>query len=334
MQSLSVKYRPQTFEECCGQKYIVTILKKQLETQNIVNCYLFAGPSGCGKTTLSRILAKEINKGYGTPIEIDGATYNGVDNVRSIIDDAKTRSLDSQYKVFIIDEVHSLTTQAWQSFLKCLEEPPKYTIFIFCTTEPQKIPTTILNRVMRFNLTKLDTIEIYNRLKYICQCEQYSNYEEACDYIAKISAGGMRDAIATLEKCAAYSTNLSIDNVLEALGSFAYETFFDLTSAIFEGNKELIIKIIEYCYNKGNDLTLFITQYLDFLLDLEKYGLFEDIHATKIPSYLIEDLEAVSNAENFVDRIKKLMTQVLELINELKHSTIVKTTIIVTLLNV
>ena len=130
--SLATKYRPNTFDEVVGQDITIKLLTKQLETNSFVNCYLFAGPSGDGKTTIARIMANEINKHVGNPIEIDAASNNGVDNIRMIINEANSRSLTSEYKIFIMDEAHMLTTASWNALLKLIEEPPKYTIFIFC----------------------------------------------------------------------------------------------------------------------------------------------------------------------------------------------------------
>ena len=149
--SLPVKYRPKEFSDVSSQKSIIKILEKQIETKQFVNCYLFSGPSGTGKTTIARILADKINSGLGEPIEIDAASNNGVDNVRLIIDQSDQRSLDSEYKVYIVDECHMLTNQAWNALLKLIEEPPKYTIFMFCTTELQKVPETIQNRCQQYS---------------------------------------------------------------------------------------------------------------------------------------------------------------------------------------
>ena len=264
VQSLPVKYRPKTFEEITGQKSIIKILERQVKSKNIAHAYLFAGPSGTGKTTLARALTNYINEFKGSPIEIDAASHNGVDDVRGIISNANERSIDSEYKVFIIDECHSLTSQAWQAFLKCIEEPPAYTIFMFCTTNPEKVPETIQNRVMKFNLTKISTDGIAERLRYICEEEHFSNYPEACDYISKISNGGMRDAIATLEKCANYDIDLSINNVLECLGDFSYDSMFNLTVSIFNQDIGNVLSTLNNYYNSGYDLKLFIEQYLDF----------------------------------------------------------------------
>ena len=231
-QSLAVAYRPTTFEEVCGQSITVEILKKVIEKRSFKNCYLFAGDSGSGKTTLARIFANQINRGVGEPIEIDAASNNGVDDVRAIIESASQRSLVGDYKIFIIDECHSITTQGWQAFLKGIEEPSPFTIFMFCTTEPNKLPTAILNRVQRYNITKIDSETIKNRLMYICQQEGFTNYKGLCDLLSKSSHGCMRDAIMKLDQCADLSTDLSLDIVKPVLGSLSYEAMFNLTWAL------------------------------------------------------------------------------------------------------
>ena len=235
-ESLAVKYRPQEFIDVCGQSSIIHIFQKQLELRQFKNTYLLSGPSGCGKTTIARIFARKINNNIGNPIEIDAASNNGVDNVKNIIKSASERALDGEYKIYIIDEAHMITIQGWNAFLKCLEEPPAKTIFIFCTTDPQKIPKTILNRMQRFAITKINNQQIIDRLTFICEQEGYINYNEATKYIADISDGGMRDAISNLEKCASYNPDLCMDNVLNCLGDNSYSTFFSLINNIIDGN--------------------------------------------------------------------------------------------------
>ena len=337
--SLAVKYRPQTFDEVIGQDIIVKILKRQLEINDFSHAYLFCGPSGDGKTTLARIFAKELNHGYGSPIEMDAASNNGVDNVRAIIEDSRQRAIDAEYKVIIIDECHAITNQGWQAFLKCIEEPSMYTVFIFCTTDPQKIPATIQNRVMRFNLSRIASNKIKNRLMYISKNENYTNYEESCDYIAKLSCGGMRDAISMLEKCAGYSKDLCITNVIQSLGNFSFETFIGLTNALVDRNQQEVLNIIETCFNSGNDLKLFIEQYLDFVLDLNKYCLFNDISLTKIPASLEANntprcIKYVVGIENNVAYFNRLMSKIFDIKNSLRYDTMPKTTISVGLIDI
>lgn len=340
--SLAVRYRPNTFESVVEQVSTKKILQRQLETNTFTNVYLLCGPSGDGKTTIARIFANELNKGKGAPIEIDGASNNGVDNIRLLIDEAKTRAIDSEYKVIIVDECHMITSAGWNAFLKCIEEPPKYTIFIFCTTDPQKIPATILNRVMRFNLTKISTEAIKQRLLYICSQEHFVNYEEACEYIAKISNGGMRDAIAMIEKCAGYNTDLCITNVIQALGNFSYDIFLKLNNALYDNNQKEVLSLVDEIYNSGKDIKIFIEQFLDFALDLNKYCLFKDIAVTKIPASLEKpkfkgDVNCVQYAVGIEDSIKyfnKLVNALLELKVSLKYDTMPRTTIAVKFLNI
>lgn len=331
-QSLAVKYRPQKFEDVSSQTSTIQILKKQLELKRYSNVYAFSGPTGVGKTTLARIFALSINGGQGSPIEIDGASNNGVDNIRSIIQDARERSIDSQYKIYIIDECHMITTAGWNAFLKTIEEPPTYTIFMFCTTDPQKIPATIKNRLMNFNLSKVPTNYIKLRLDYISQQEGFTNFSESNEYIAKLADGGMRDAIAMLEKSSNYSKDLNIENVLNSLGSFSHLTFFKLTNAIVDGNEKDVINILENVYNDGNDLKLFIDSYLDFTLDLTKFSLFNDMNTIKIPLSMEKEVKYSTGFTNNVAYFNKLNSNILDLKNLIKSDSSIKTTITISML--
>ena len=293
--SLATKYRPNDFESVCGQKSIVKILNKQIETDNISNCMIFYGPSGTGKTTLARIFSNKVNNNCGEPIEIDAASNNGVDNVRLIVDQAIERSLDSKYKVFIIDECHQITSAGWNAFLKCIEEPPKYTLFIFCTTDINKVPDTIINRCQTYGLGRLDIDDIYNRLIFICN-EEHFNYEnDAIKYIANISEGSLRLAISYLDKCKDYSTVLNLTNIIDCLGEYSYDIYFNLTNSIIDGNDAMILTIIDDLYKRGSNLKLFILKYLEFVLQVQKFNIFKDISVTTIPSSYKDKLEYTVN---------------------------------------
>lgn len=326
-ESLAVKYRPKTFSEICGQSSIVKIITRQIEMNEFKNACLFAGASGCGKTTIARIVANMINNGQGEPIEIDAASNNGVENVRQIIHDAQERSIDSKYKVYIIDECHSLTNQAWQAFLKCIEEPPTYTIFIFCTTDPQKIPETIKNRVQRFTFNRISTEQIRERLAYICRMEGFTNYEESVDYLSRMAEGGARAAITFLDKCSSYSTDLNINNVLAALGNYSYDTFFSLINNMIDGNEAEVLSIISKFYDEGNDLKLFVDQFLNFCMDVTKYSLFKTPEVTRIPSSMEPQLQGSTNFDNASRYYTYVIDKLLVLKNMLKNDNSPRSTI-------
>lgn len=323
-ETLAVKYRPKKFGDVVEQSSTKTILLNQLQNHSIKNAYLFCGGAGTGKTTCARIFANEINEGNGIPIELDAASHSSVEDVRGIIEQAQTKSLYSEYKVFIVDECHSLSGTAWQAFLKLLEEPPAKSIFIFCTTNPEKIPATILSRVQRYNFHRISQEGIHNRLMYIYQTECLENkwqlsqsYVSAFDYIAKIANGGMRDAITLLDKCLSYSTDLTIENVLKAIGNADYVTMMNLTDAIVHTDNKEIINIIEDVNADGVDLKQFIKQFLNFVLDVSKYSL-AGIEFTNLPNTegLVKWLNKKS--EEF-DKILTLLDILVSLNSEIKY---------------
>lgn len=286
-ESLAVKYRPKSFDDLTEQEAIKVILEEQIKTKTFQHAYLFTGPAGTGKTTSARIFANMINDGKGNPIEVDAASNSGVDNIRRIIDDSKKKALDAEYKIFIIDECHSLSSGAWQAMLKLLEEPPKFSIFILCTTNPERIPRTILSRVQRYQFNKISNEGIENRLHQICVEEELApipsgTYDEAISYIAKVASGGMRDAITTMDKCLSYSKKLTLENVLKVLGTEDYNTFFDLAICICTADRHWI-EIIENVYAEGKDLKQFVKQFIKFLVDWKKYIIFKNFDYVEIP---------------------------------------------------
>lgn len=327
--TLAVKYRPKTFDDVTEQSSIKIILQQQLSSGEIKNAYLFCGPAGCGKTTCARIFANEINKGLGNPIEMDAASNSGVDDVRNITQQAQTKSLDSEYKVFIIDECHSISNTGWQAFLKLIEEPPAKSIFIFCTTDPQKIPRTILSRVQRYDFTKISQKGIVDRLGYIVEEEMNDRkmvvHDEALEYIAKIAEGGMRDAISLMDKALAYSTELTLENVVQALGTTDYDTMFKLAKhIIFE--QEKAIELVEEINNSGKDLKQFVKQFTQFLIDVQKYDIlggkaWQYINIPKLTDY---ELELKEFDRNTYSVLLDLLNDFVKLNASIKYSSVPK----------
>lgn len=318
MEALATKYRPRTFNDVVCQDNIKKVLTNQLDTGEIKQAYLFCGSAGTGKTTSARIFASDVNGGKGKPIEIDGASNNGVDNIRSIIDDCRMKSLDSKYKVYIIDEVHMLSIGAFNALLKVLEEPPKGVIFILCTTDPHKIPATILSRLQRFDFKRIPQFDIVNRLKYILQQEGNITYDmEALEYIAKLADGGMRDAIMKLDTVIGYTNNITLQAVLDCLGITNYEHLVTIVQGIINKQPNEPIQIIDKIYRDGKDLKLFVKDLNKFVLDLCKLSITRNkeltmiptdimrkcIHiATNTPKYeLVDILDAINN---LLDKIK------------------------------
>ena len=318
MEALATKYRPRTFKDVVCQDNIKKVLTNQLETGEIKQAYLFCGSAGTGKTTSARIFANDVNGGKGKPIEIDGASNNGVDNIRSIIDDCRMKSLDSKYKVYIIDEVHMLSIGAFNALLKVLEEPPKGVIFILCTTDPHKIPATILSRLQRFDFKRIPQFDIVQRLQYILKEEGILTYNvEAIEYIAKLADGGMRDAIMKLDTVLGYTTEITLQAVLDCLGITNYEHLVTIVQGIISKQPNEPIQIIDKIYRDGKDLKLFVKDLNKFVLDLCKLNITRNKEltmipadimrqciqiATKTPNYeLVDILDAVNN---LLDKIK------------------------------
>lgn len=313
--TLAVKYRPKTFDDVVEQEAIKDILTEQIETNSFKHAYLFCGPAGCGKTTAARIFANDLNKGKGNPIEVDAASNNGVDNIREIIDNAKRKSLDSEYKIYIVDECHMLSTGAWNAMLKLLEEPPAGTIFIMCTTDPQKIPATILSRVQRYDFSKIALDKIVERLKFIMAMENKEACEAGCDgafefdsealeYIAKLAEGGMRDAITMLDKCLSLSPTLTVETVVRALGTVNYGVHFELLYQLASRGSLKAVEIVETVYNSGKDIKQFIKQFQFFVLDVCKYQMFESFKYVAIPE--LPEYKTKMEDEDYEDCLKVL----------------------------
>ena len=282
------KYRPVDFNNVYGQEEVVTVLKNAIVTGKISHAYLFCGPRGTGKTTIAKIVARLVNCDNlidGNPcgkcynclnylnsndiVEIDAASNNGVDEIRELRDKVNLVPSNAKYKVYIIDEVHMLTTQAFNALLKTLEEPPSHVIFILATTEPHKIPLTISSRCQKFRFSKISDDKIVDRLKDICYCENISTDDDTLYEIARLSDGGMRDAINILDQLVAYSNgNITIDDVYKVNGSVSYNDLYNLLNNIIINNKIEIINFVDYLNNSGKDIVKFIEELLIFLKDV------------------------------------------------------------------
>lgn len=325
--ALAVKYRPDKWEDVVEQDSTKVILQQQLESGEFQHSYLFVGGAGTGKTTCARIFADEINNHEGKPVELDAASNSGVEDVRNIIQQAKTKSLDSEYKVFIIDECHSLSNTAWQAFLKLIEEPPAKVIFIFCTTNPEKIPKTIISRVQRYDFKRISQQGIFDRLSYILWEEEIFNSDDeyndstyAIDYLAKLADGGLRDALTMLDKCLSLSTELTIENIIKALGVADYQTMRALTLNLMINASDNIIELIEQIHADGKDLKQFIKQYINFILDVKKYFILGSFDYLSLPR--TEDNEQFlkeMEQNDYEDKVSALLDILLRLNSEIKY---------------
>jgi DNA polymerase-3 subunit gamma/tau len=285
-EALYRKWRPQTFDDVVGQEHITTTLRNQIATNRVGHAYLFVGSRGCGKTTTARILAKEINIAgidLNSPrarqiadsisegreldlIEIDAASHTGVDDIREIRDKVAFQPNELRYKVYIIDEVHMLSTQAFNALLKTLEEPPPHVVFILATTDPQKIPATVLSRCQRFNFKRVPVKRIVDRLRVICQGEGIEADDHALTLIARQATGALRDAISLLDQLASSnSLRITADDVREALGATDTATVRALMDGLVTGNPAVGLDGIQAAIDQGADARQIARQMVDYL---------------------------------------------------------------------
>lgn len=285
------KFRPDTFADVKGQDHIVTTLKNQLKVNRIGHAYLFTGTRGTGKTTVAKILARTVNcenpTGEGpcgecrmcraiaagasmNVIEIDAASNNGVDNIREIVEEVSYSPAEGKYKVYIIDEVHMLSTGAFNALLKTLEEPPSYVIFILATTEVHRLPITILSRCQRYDFKRITIETITDRMKHLIHEENVQVEEKALRYIAKVADGSMRDALSLLDQCIAFllGEELTYDKVLDVLGAVDTQVFSRLFRNILERDVMGCIRLLEEVVMQGRELTQFVTDFTWYLRNL------------------------------------------------------------------
>ncbi|MBM6831727.1 DNA polymerase III subunit gamma/tau [Faecalicoccus acidiformans] len=287
-QALYRKYRPQTFDEVVGQKHIIQTLKNAIVQDRIAHAYLFCGPRGTGKTSIAKIFAKMLNcedkehapcgeclncqmvqnGSHPDIIEIDAASNNGVDEVRDLIDRVKYAPMQGTYKIYIIDEVHMMTTGAFNALLKTIEEPPAHVVFILATTEPNKVIPTIISRCQRFDFNKVSLQDLISRLQIVCRSEKIDIDEEAVYLIAQLSDGGMRDALSILDQCTAFCTsNISIDDVRQIYGVMTTAELGTLFYDLYKGNTEALIKTLNDAEASGMDLKRLTQDMISLLKD-------------------------------------------------------------------
>ncbi|MEE3468010.1 MAG: DNA polymerase III subunit gamma/tau [Eubacterium sp.] len=290
-QALYRKYRPKTFSDVKGQEAIVTTLKNQLKSDRVGHAYLFCGTRGTGKTTVAKILAKAMNCENLTDdgpcgecarcqsiedgssmnvIEIDGASNNGVADVRQIVDEVNYAPIDGGRKVYIIDEAHMLTENAFNALLKTLEEPPSYLTFILATTDPQKIIPTIQSRCQRYDFKRIPVQTITDRLRELLDQEGVEAEDRALTYIARVADGALRDALSLLEECISYyfKEALTFDKVLNVVGSVDQTVYHTMTQALIEGEVTRVVGTVDELVSTGRDLTQFAKEYIWYLRNL------------------------------------------------------------------
>ena len=285
------KFRPPVFEDVKGQDHIVTTLKNQIKSDRVGHAYLFCGTRGTGKTSVAKIFARAVNCEHqvdGSPcgecetckaiaagsslnvIEIDAASNNGVENVREIVDEVSYSPTKGRYKVYIIDEVHMMSSSAFNALLKTLEEPPSYVIFILATTEPHKIPITILSRCQRYDFHRITADIIEERLKEVTTAENVAVEEKALKYIAKTADGSMRDSLSLLDQCIAfnYGEELTYDKVLNVLGAVDTRIFGSLFSYLYKQDVSSALNLLADVVVQGRELTQFINDFVWYLRNL------------------------------------------------------------------
>jgi len=287
---LSRRYRPKSFNEIVGQKHVVTTLVNALQTDRVAHAYLFAGPRGVGKTSMARILSKALNCQKGTAgapcnkcstcnsiangndidvLEIDGASNRGIDEIRNIRQNVGYAPAVSKHKIYIIDEVHMLTKEAFNAILKTLEEPPEHVKFIFATTSPGRVPDTVQSRCQRFDFKNISIPDISDRLAQICKTENIAAGEEVLQSIAKYARGGLRDSESILDQLASFChEKITLKDVYDIFGVVSEEKLSGLINSFIEKNPELSIEVLHDIMDSGKDIEGFIDQLLLYIRDL------------------------------------------------------------------
>ena len=322
-------YRPKTFGDVVGQEHIVKTLKNQIKNNNIGHAYLFSGTRGTGKTSTAKIFARAVNclnpineepcneceicidtlnDNIMDIVEIDAASNNSVDDIRELRESVKYTPSKAKYKVYIIDEVHMLSQGAFNALLKTLEEPPSYVIFILATTEPHKIPATILSRCQRFDFKRVSSKDIASRMSYICKKENIEAEEKALSLIARNSQGALRDALSILDQCMSFGNEkIEHNDVIELLGTVNIDELFELSQSIIDENTKKSLEILNEFIIWGKDIRNLINDLIDHFRNLMVCKVSKDLdEIISLPEESIERLKEQSQNVNINDLIRIL----------------------------
>lgn len=340
------KYRPQSFKDVIGQDFTVKALSNAIKLNKIANAYLFCGPRGTGKTSSARIFAKSLNCINGPTvepcqkcqscqdvtnasgldvIEIDAATNRGIDDAKELINKVQYAPMNGKYKIFIIDEVHMLSKEAFNALLKTFEEPPKNVIFILATTEPHKVIETIVSRCQRFDFRRITIDDIVKRLREISDIEKINITDDALYSIAKNVSGGMRDSLALLDQASILGLEKQItkETIEDLIGKLTFDVLFNLTDTILKGDIETSIKEVEKIYEKGSDPRNFVENYIEFLrniiLILSSKNEDEVSNLTLISKENIQKIK--ENALFEQKKLIKILDKVIDFYKEIKTAT-------------
>lgn len=298
MRNLAATYRPMNLADVVGQEQAKAILSTHLATKP-KSSYLFCGNAGTGKTTCARIFAHELNKGSDfNTIEINAADNTGVDGVRRIIADAGKLPIGTTYKIFILDECHMLSNQAWNALLKLIEEPPDTVVFLFCTTDPHKIPGTIISRVLRVDFRRIELSLIVKRLLWILDQEQLPAIDEkSLKYIAQLANGGMRDAISLLDKVLGYGVDVTPELINTALGMLGEDTSFELFECICNHDVQQTLTLLD-------ELNVHTLDYKSWVMEFRRFV----VKALMIK--LGADTEQLALSEEMINKIRQMQCDI------------------------